>query len=95
MDDLKETIRKQLLKQHPELLISFEPIELTEKIMAQGASTPIEVRVAGKNMADIKSYATSINGKIAKIKFLRDVQIAQPLKYADDSNPDRPEQSLH
>ena len=79
MEELKETIRKQLLKQHPELLISFEPIELTEKIMAQGASTPIEVRVAGKNMADIKSYATALMEKLRKIEFLRDVQIAQPL----------------
>ena len=79
MEELKETIRKFLLKQYPGLLISFEPIELTEKIMAQGASTPIEVRVAGKNMTDIKTYATTLTEKLKKIDFLRDVQITQPL----------------
>ena len=79
MEELKETIRLDLLKKYPELLISFEPIELTEKIMAQGASTPIEVRVAGKNMEDIKSYATALTEKLRKIEFLRDVQIVQPL----------------
>ena len=79
MEELKETIRRQLTKKHPELLISFEPIELTEKIMAQGASTPIEVRVAGKNMDDIKFYANALMEKLRKIEFLRDVQIAQPL----------------
>jgi multidrug efflux pump subunit AcrB len=48
-------IRKNILAKYPELRISFEPIELTDKIMAQGANTPIEVRVAGKNMEDIKA----------------------------------------
>jgi multidrug efflux pump subunit AcrB len=79
MEELKEMIRRHLIKQYPGLLISFEPIELTEKIMAQGASTPIEVRVAGKNMEDIKSYANALMEKLRKIEFLRDVQIAQPL----------------
>ncbi len=79
MEELKETIRKRLIILYPDLLISFEPIELTEKIMAQGASTPIEVRVAGKNMTDIKNYATTLTEKLKAISFLRDVQIAQPL----------------
>ena len=47
--------------------------------MAQGASTPIEVRVAGKNMEDIKNYATALMKKLKEIDFLRDIQIAQPL----------------
>ncbi|MFI5156907.1 MAG: efflux RND transporter permease subunit, partial [Chitinophagales bacterium] len=79
MEELKETLRKNILKKHHELLLSFEPIELTEKIMAQGASTPIEVRVAGKNMDDIKSYSSTLVEKLEKIPFLRDIQIAQPL----------------
>ena len=66
--------------------ISFEPIELTEKIMAQGASTPIEVRVAGKNMEDIKNYADGLMKKLKEMDFLRDVQIPQPLQYANHSN---------
>ncbi len=57
IEDLKETLRKVILQRFPELKISFEPIELTEKIMAQGAATPIEVRVAGKNMDQIRNYA--------------------------------------
>jgi multidrug efflux pump subunit AcrB len=79
MEELKETLRKNILRLYPNVLLSFEPIELTEKIMAQGSSTPIEVRVAGKNMNDIKSYAIRLTEKLKKIDFLRDVQIAQPL----------------
>ena len=53
MEDLKELLRKNISQKFPNIRISFEPIELTEKIMAQGASTPIEVRIAGKNITDI------------------------------------------
>jgi len=81
MDQLKEDLRKEIAAKYPQLRISFEPIELTEKIMAQGASTPIEVRVAGKNMKDIRSYADKIVGNLKSINYLRDVQIQQPLDF--------------
>ncbi len=81
MEDLKETLRKNIAAKYPGIHISFEPIELTEKIMAQGASTPIEIRVAGKNITDIQSYASVILDKLKVIPYLRDVQIAQPLHF--------------
>ncbi len=81
IEDLKETLRKVILQRFPELKISFEPIELTEKIMAQGAATPIEVRVAGKNMDQIRNYAERLVAKLKPIPFLRDVQVAQPLNF--------------
>jgi multidrug efflux pump subunit AcrB len=80
MEDLKETIRKLILQHYPSVKISFEPIELTEKIMAQGASTPIEVRIAGKNMDEIENYSARVMNEMKKVSFLRDVQIPQPLK---------------
>ncbi len=79
MEELKETLRKKIGQHYPNVLLSFEPIELTEKIMAQGASTPIEIRIAGKNMDDIRLYANSLLNELKKIEFLRDVQIAQPM----------------
>jgi multidrug efflux pump subunit AcrB len=78
--DFKETLRKNILHAYPDIHLSFEPIELTEKIMAQGASTPIEVRVAGKNMYDIETYAGKLVAALKQVPFLRDVQIAQPLR---------------
>ena len=86
MEELKETIRLDLLKKYPELLISFEPIELTEKIMAQGASTPIEVRVAGKNMEDIKSYATALTEKLQKDRIPAGCSDCATPAYANHSN---------
>jgi multidrug efflux pump subunit AcrB len=80
IDDLKEGIRKRIIKDLPEMKISFEPIDLTEKIMSQGAATPIEVRVAGRDMKQIGDYAGRLVNEMQKIDWLRDVQIAQPLK---------------
>ncbi|MES1216856.1 MAG: efflux RND transporter permease subunit, partial [Bacteroidota bacterium] len=81
MDQLKEELRSAIRKKYPGITISFEPIELTEKIMAQGAATPIEVRVAGKNFDELKQYSQRLKDNMQKISFLRDVQIAQPLKF--------------
>ncbi|HEV3223137.1 MAG TPA: efflux RND transporter permease subunit, partial [Puia sp.] len=81
METLKEDLRHVVASNYPKIRLSFEPIELTEKIMSQGASTPIEVRVAGKNMDDINRYGEALLSKMRSIPFLRDVQIAQPLHF--------------
>jgi multidrug efflux pump subunit AcrB len=81
IDDLKDRIRNNVLAKYPAVRLSFEPIELTEKLMAQGAATPIEIRVASKNLDDITRYAQRLTASLNAIPFLRDVQIAQPLKF--------------
>lgn len=79
MDELKDALRKNIAYKLPDLRITFEPIDMTEKIMSQGAATPIEIRVAGKDMNQIESYANKVLSKLKKIDYLRDIQIAQPL----------------
>lgn len=81
MDDLKDALRRNIHSRIPGVSLSFEPIDMTEKIMSQGAATPIEVRVAGKNMAEIAAYADTIVTKMRAVPYLKDVQIAQPLKF--------------
>ncbi|MDE1193345.1 MAG: efflux RND transporter permease subunit [Arachidicoccus sp.] len=81
LDDLKDEIRKNVTKNFPELRLSFEPIELTEKIMSQGASNPVEVRIAGKNYDTIQTYANRLVAEMQQIQYLRDVQIQQPLHF--------------
>jgi multidrug efflux pump subunit AcrB len=81
MDELKDALRKNIAHAMPELSITFEPIDMTEKIMSQGANTPIEVQVAGKDMGQIETYANKVVTKLKQIPYLRDVQINQPLNY--------------
>jgi multidrug efflux pump subunit AcrB len=81
MDELKDALRKNIKQEIPELGISFEPIDMTEKIMSQGASTPIQVQIAGKNMAQIAGFSNKVLAKLKAISYLRDVQIDQPQKF--------------
>lgn len=81
MDDLKDEIRKEVKAEMAGVNINFEPIELTEKIMSQGASTPIQVEVASKNIYEAKAYAQKVMDRMRTISYLRDIRIAQPLDY--------------
>ena len=81
MDELKDALRKNIHYALPEMKITFEPIDMTEKIMSQGASTPIEVEVAGKDMQQIEGFGNKVLAKLDSIPYLRDVQIVQPLRF--------------
>jgi len=81
MQDLKEAIRGAVAEQMPDLTLSFEPADLTEKLMSGGATTPIEVQVAGRDMKQIAGYANQLVDSLSAISFLRDVRILQPLKF--------------
>ncbi len=81
LDDLKERFRKKVKEVMPDVKLSFEPIELTDKILSQGSPTPIEVRVLGKNKKLNEVYANKVVAKLNKIPYLRDVQLAQPIHY--------------
>ncbi len=81
IDELKDELRNVIKTHMPEMRVSFEPVDMTEKIMSQGAATPIEVRVAGKDMQQIQRYANQLIDTLRHINYLRDVQIAQPLHY--------------
>ncbi|WP_346317543.1 efflux RND transporter permease subunit [Chitinophaga sp. YIM B06452] len=81
LDEVKEQIREKLKKQAPDLQLSFEPIELTDKILAQGSPTPIEVRISGRNKKQNEEYANKVIDKLKQISYMRDVQLMQSTKY--------------
>jgi multidrug efflux pump subunit AcrB len=81
LEDLEDRFRKAMKKAAPDLKLSFEPIELTDKILSQGSPTPIEVALTGKDKKQNVIYGFKIMKKLDSIKYLRDVQIAQSYKY--------------
>lgn len=81
MDVFKEKMRERLRQLLPDVKLSFEPIELTDKVLSQGSPTPIEVRIAGKSKKLNEEYANKLIAKLNDISYMRDVQIAQPIKY--------------
>lgn len=81
VEELKENIRRKVAEVHPELQISFEPIELVEKIISQGTNTPVQIRVAAPQLPLAERYARKIEAELKKNSFLRDVRIEEPLHY--------------
>ncbi|MBC6609273.1 efflux RND transporter permease subunit [Hymenobacter sp. BT188] len=81
LSQLKERLRGRVRQAHPGLQLSFEPIELVEKVMSDGAPTPIQVNVGGKNLKEAAGHARKVMAELKRIPYLRDVQIAQPLQY--------------
>jgi multidrug efflux pump subunit AcrB len=90
LDELKERIRDTMKKAMPNVKLSFEPIELTDKILSQGSSTPIEIALTGKNKKQNQAYAYKVIDQLKSVPYLRDVQIAQSFRYPSISiNIDR------
>jgi multidrug efflux pump subunit AcrB len=81
LDVLKERFRRKMTETMPEVKLSFEPIELTDKVLSQGSPTPIEVRITGKDKKINELYADKVIEKLRQINYLRDIQLAQPVKY--------------
>ncbi|WP_186741797.1 efflux RND transporter permease subunit [Spirosoma utsteinense] len=81
LDQLKDRFRARVKEALPGIKLSFEPIELTDKILSQGSPTPIEVKLSGKNKKQNEEYANKVIAKLNEIPYLRDVQIGQSTKY--------------
>ncbi len=81
MDEFKDQVRKRVSEKVPDVKLSFEPIELTDKVLSQGSPTPVEIRIAGKNKKLNEEYAAKVMEKLKSIAYLRDMQVAQPINY--------------
>ena len=81
MNTFKEDFRKQMASKMSDVKVSFEPIALTDKILSQGSPTPIEVRIASRSKKNNEEYARKVIAKLKAIPYLRDVQIAQSIRY--------------
>ncbi|UZR98664.1 efflux RND transporter permease subunit [Chondrinema litorale] len=81
LDELKDNIREIAADINSQMILSFEPIELTDKILSQGSPTPIEVRFSGRVKKNNEEYAKKIIPELKKIPYLRDIQIGQSINY--------------
>lgn len=81
MDEFKDEVRKRIQNILPDVKLSFEPIELTDKVLSQGSPTPVEIRISGKNKKLNEEYAGKLISRLKHISYLRDIQIAQPIHY--------------
>jgi multidrug efflux pump subunit AcrB len=81
MEEFKDELRARTRKSMPDVKLSFEPIEMTDKVLSQGSPTPVEVRISGKKKQLNEVFANKVLAKLKAIPYMRDVQIAQPYQY--------------
>lgn len=81
IDDFKESFRAKMAAAMPDTKLTFEPVELTERILSQGSPTPIEVRISGRNKKANEAYAKQVMEELAKVDGLRDLQLSQSTEY--------------
>lgn len=80
-EPLKEKLRATFKAELPDVLVSFEPSDIVERVMSFGAPTPIEIAVQGQSLPASKEFADKLRERLAKIPSLRDLQFAQVLDY--------------
>ncbi len=81
LDELKDKIRNMTKTIDKNIKLSFEPIELTDKILSQGSPTPVEIRFTGRDKKLNETFAKKLVGELEKISYLRDVQLGQSINY--------------
>lgn len=78
---LRERLRNKLHQALPGVSVSFEAGDIVNQVMSFGSPTPVEVAIQGPSLADDRAHATKVYAELAKLKFLRDLQYAQPQDY--------------
>ena len=87
---LRERLRGALSEELPGTQVSFEAADIVSQVMSFGSPTPIEVAITGSNLQDDYQYAEKIQQEMAKLPFLRDLQMVQEKNYPTvDINIDR------
>ncbi len=72
------TLRRELPGRFPGVTFSFLPADITSQILNFGSPSPIDVQIAGKNVAASREYAHKLIAKLHKIPGLADIRIQQP-----------------
>ena len=85
LDMLKERIRDRMRQEMPDVRLSFEPIELTDKVLSQGSPTPVEVRIAGKDKKWVWANAVIVGDTVVCTH--PDVPNPVAVRYAFTMNP--------
>ncbi|HKT36453.1 MAG TPA: efflux RND transporter permease subunit [Nitrospira sp.] len=78
--DYRRTLRKGLTERYPGTEFTFQPSDLTAKILNFGAPAPIDVQVNGPDMYANYEYARKLVGKFRDIPGAVDVVIQQTMR---------------
>ena len=87
---VEDELRRRVSELAPGTQIAFESPDLVSQVMSFGSPTPIEIAVAGPDLAESEAYARDVVARLKKVDYLRDVQIGELLEYPSvEINVDR------
>jgi multidrug efflux pump subunit AcrB len=78
--DIRKTLRKGLKERYPGTEFTFQPSDLTAKILNFGAPAPIDVQVNGPDTYPSYDYALKLADKFRQIPGAKDVVVHQTMR---------------
>jgi multidrug efflux pump subunit AcrB len=94
-DDYIKTMRVKLPQQFPGTTFAFLPADIVSQVLNFGAPAPIDLQVAGKDLAADRKYANAVLAKVRQIPGIADARIQQVFQQPTlDVNVDRSLTSL-
>jgi len=77
--DFRRILRKGLAERYPGTEFTFQPADLTAKILNFGSLSPIDVQINGPDLYANHAFARRLAGKIRQIPGASDVVVQQPM----------------
>lgn len=94
-DDYIRTMRERLPQQFPGTSFAFLPADIVSQVLNFGVPAPIDVQVAGRDLAADRTYANALLTRIRSIPGIADARIQQAFQQPTlDVNVDRSMASL-
>ncbi|MDD2659172.1 MAG: efflux RND transporter permease subunit [Methylococcales bacterium] len=78
--EYRRMLRKGLKNRYPGTIFTFQPADLTAKILNFGSPSPIDVQITGMDMDDNYEFARKLTGELSKISGTSDVTIQQTMR---------------
>ena len=78
--EYRRILRQGLTERYPGTEFTFQPSDLTAKILNFGAPAPIDVQVNGPNQYENYEFARKLIGRLRRIPGSTDVVIQQPMR---------------
>ncbi|MQR97849.1 efflux RND transporter permease subunit [Gluconobacter aidae] len=79
ISEFRRRLRKGLTNDFPGTIFTFQPGDLTAKILNFGLPSPIDVQVVGRDLTDNFRFATQLAKKLRHIPGITDVSIQEPM----------------
>ncbi|MEI7014100.1 efflux RND transporter permease subunit [Leptospira licerasiae] len=77
--DYRQTLRKGLSELYPGTVFTFQPADLTAKILNFGSPSPIDIQINGMDLEKNFEFAQKLQGKLRTIPGSADVVIQQTM----------------